>query len=385
MIADLRVVEDAFVRMHPALLENFFRERTVAREIAQRAERLLHRGDVILRQRARVRSRVGQHLVLFVERLRESERVLCAETETSVRLTLQGGEVVKQRRHLRRGLAFLSDDAGLAQAFRANGFRSRLVPKSLGLLLNVALLGVRPLKLFVEPLARITPALRCERPQHLPIIPRHELPNLRLTIHHDGQRRRLHPAHRRLVEAARLRVEGRHGARAIDAHEPVGFRARTRRVRERQHGFVAAELLKTFANRVRGHGLEPEPLHRLSRAREGHDVAENQLALAAGVASVDHGIHVLPLEQLLQNFQPAGAALDGLQPEVGRQVRQVREGPLALLDLKFVGDNQLEQMPDGGRDHGVLALEELLAGVLFEPAERLGDVRGDGRFFGNDE
>ena len=126
-------------------------------------------------------------------------------------------------------------------------------------------------------------------------------------------------------------------------------------------------------------------MHRLFRASESHDVAEDEFTFAPGVASVHDLVHVLPLEQLLQNFQPAGAALDGLQPEVGRQVRQVREGPLALFDLEFVGDNQLEQMPDGRRNDGVLALEELLAAVLFEPAERLGDVRGDGRFLGDDQ
>ena len=142
VIADLRVVEDAFVRMHPALLENFFRERTVAREVAQRVERLLDRGDVIFRQRARVRSRVGQHLVLFVERLGQSERVLRAETEASVRLALERRQVVKQRRHLRRGLAFLGDDPGLAEALRANGFRSRLVPKPLRLCFDIAFLDV---------------------------------------------------------------------------------------------------------------------------------------------------------------------------------------------------------------------------------------------------
>ena len=55
---------------------------------------------------------------------------------------------------------------------------------------------------------------------------------------------RLHAADGGEVEAAFLRVEGGHGARAVDADQPVGFRAALRRVGERQHLLVGAQRAK---------------------------------------------------------------------------------------------------------------------------------------------
>ena len=71
---------------------------------------------IVLRQRARIGARIGQHLVPLVERLRERQRHARGEAEAAVGLALQAGQVVEQRRELRRRLGLLGGDAGLAVA-----------------------------------------------------------------------------------------------------------------------------------------------------------------------------------------------------------------------------------------------------------------------------
>jgi hypothetical protein len=61
----------------------------------------------------------------------------------------------------------------------------------------------------------------------------------------------------------------------------------------------------------------------------------------------------------------------------------LREGPLAALDVVLFRRPQLEQMTDRGRQDVLVALEELL--LLGETAQRARDVRGHGRFLGNDQ
>jgi len=64
-----------------------------------------------------------------------------------------------------------------------------------------------------------------------------------------------------------------------------------------------------------------------------HDVTENELALAAGVAGVDEAGDVLALEQLLQEPQALLAALYGFQVEMRWDDRQIGKGPFAPLDF----------------------------------------------------
>ena len=130
------------------------------------------------------------------------------------------------------------------------------------------------------------------------------------------------------------------------------------------------------------HGLQPEPLDRLLGLRVLDDVAEDQLALAAGVAGVDQRVHVLALDQLEQQLEPRLALLDRPQVEVRRNDRQMGKRPLAALDLELVRHAQLQQMADRRRKHVLVALVVVV--LLLEAAQRLGDVAGDGRFLGND-
>ena len=74
----------------------------------QYRQRFLDRGEVIFRQAARVGTRVGQHLVLFVERLRQRQRGLGRETEAAVGFALQAGQIEEQRRQAGFRLGFLA-------------------------------------------------------------------------------------------------------------------------------------------------------------------------------------------------------------------------------------------------------------------------------------
>ena len=181
----------------------------------------------------------------------------------------------------------------------------------------------------------------------LPVILRDEVLDAVLTLDQDRQRRRLHAANGGEVEAAGLRVEGGHRARAVDANQPVGFRPAHRRVGQRAHGGVVAQLLKTLADGRGGHGLQPKAFDGPLRLRVLDDVAKDQLALAAGVASVDQRVHVRALDQLEQQPQPRRILVNGQQVEVRRNDRQVGKAPLAALDLELLRHAQLQQMTDG--------------------------------------
>ncbi len=74
VIRHLRVVEHALrLRVHPTLGERLLRVRGEAWILELREPRL-HLAEVVLRQVTRVGSRIGEHLVLLVKRLRELER-----------------------------------------------------------------------------------------------------------------------------------------------------------------------------------------------------------------------------------------------------------------------------------------------------------------------
>ena len=382
VVGNLGVVEDAFVRMHPVVLEDRFGKGRVA-GFAQHLQRALHRADVILRQRPRIRSRIGQHLVPLVKRLRQAKRVLCRKTKARVRVALQTGQIVKQRRHRSRRPAFLGDDARLAQAFFPNGFRPHLVPEALRLELVVAVLAVGFGKFFVEPASGVLPRRRVERADDLPEIARHEFANPRFAFDHDGQRRRLDAANGRLEKTAELGVERRHGARAVDAHQPVGFRPAVRGVGQRQHVLVFAKLREPFADGRRRHGLQPEPFDGLLRLGVLDDVAENQFAFAPGVAGVDQRVHVGAFDQLFEDLQPRLAFLNRQQIKMRRDDGQMFERPFAARRLDAFRRHDGEQMADRRRNDVLVAFVKVVH--FLESAERLGDVAGDGRFLRNDE
>ena len=220
VVADFGVIENALVRVNPAIPENFARERRVGR-LAQCLQCFPDVGDVVLGQTARIGTWVSQYLVLFVQGLREPQRGLGGKAEAAIGLALQGGQVEQLRRELGRRLAFFFDSTMLAQAFLADGLGAGFVPEAFCTGMFVLAL----LEFLVEPAAPVSTGHSTEFGLDFPVVTRLEAANLVLAFDENGQGRRLHTAHRCLVKAAFLGIKGCHGACAIDADEPVRFGA----------------------------------------------------------------------------------------------------------------------------------------------------------------
>ena len=318
--------------------------------------------------------------MLFVERLRDRKRGLRGEAELVVGLALQAREVKELGREARRALAGFGHVSDLSAAALGNAPCGRLVKDALGL--ELGRLGV----LFergVEPAAFVRAVCKRKARLHLPELLRLERADLVFTPHDDRQGRRLHAADRCEEEAAVQAVEGRHGARAVDAHEPVGLRAALGGRCKVLHLLVAPQVRKGIPDGARRHGLQPEPLHGLFCLGGFHDVAEDQLALASRVACIDDETDVLAADELSEGLQFLGRLGDRLQVERRRQHRQVRKGPFTALHFILLGAGKLKQVPEGiGND---ILFAFIVVGGLFHAAQHLGNIRCNRRLFRNDE
>ncbi len=127
----------------------------------------------------------------------------------------------------------------------------------------------------------------------LPVVARLEAAYAILALDENRERRCLHAADRGLVEPAFLRVESRHGTRAVYADEPVRFGAAHRRVGQWAQLAVPAQFLETFLDGALCHRLQPQALDRLLVAGMLSDISENQLAFPARVACVYHPGQIL--------------------------------------------------------------------------------------------
>src|SRR5205823_13732419 len=188
VVGDLAVIENPLVGLYPFRLQNVARKGGIRFRFAKAFKRRFHRPDVVLRKRARVRSRISEDLVPLVERLRKREGRSRREPETAVGLTLQAGEVIEQRRSLGRGFGFCRDRAGLATAFGDDAARCRFVPDALGPRVSVFF---ALLEALVKPAPGIFTARDPEARQDFPVAARPEGANLLLAFDQDRKRRGL--------------------------------------------------------------------------------------------------------------------------------------------------------------------------------------------------
>ena len=218
---------------------------------------------------------------------------------------------------------------------------------------------------------------------HFPILARGERADLVFALDQDGERRRLHAADGGQIKATFLGIERRHGARAVDADQPIRLRAALCRIGERQQLLVGTQGGKALTNRLRRHRLQPQPLDRLLVLRVLHDVAEDEFAFTPRVAGVDERRHIFTFHEPQQQVQPLLAPFERRQAEARRDDRQVLERPFAALDVKLLGHHELEQVADRGRKHVLVAFE--VVALAREAAERARDVGGDRRLLCDDE
>ena len=271
------------------------------------------------------------------------------------------------------------DRAGLAFAFRRDGPSLRFLPQALCTRVRVVCLAKR----LVEPAAVVLAAGGAKGSEDFPVVARLEGADLGLALDEDRECRGLHAPDRRELKSARLGVERGHRAGAVDADEPVGFRAAHRGIREWPHRLVLAQRGETILDRVLRHRLQPQAPDRLARLRVLNDVAEDELAFPTCVARVDQLGDVLALHQPEQQLQASFGLFQRSQREPGWNHRKVSECPLTSFDFLLVGRADLEQVPDRRRQHVLVALEIVV--VTRETAKRPGDVGGHGRFLGDDE
>ena len=134
VVADLGAVENAAVRTgHEAVFQGLGGMGGEIRDAAARGLRnLLERSgrgrDVVVGQITGVGPRVGEGLVLFVERLGDLQGSAGGESEATVRLALQTREIVELRSDLFDGLFLFLDGGGLALAAFHDGLGLGAVP-----------------------------------------------------------------------------------------------------------------------------------------------------------------------------------------------------------------------------------------------------------------
>ena len=200
VVAHLAVVEHALGRAQVVVLQRLAGKRGQVAVLrgGQHLQRLARGGQVVLGQVARIGTRVGQRLVLFVQRLGQRQGGFGRKAELAVGLALQAGQVKQQRAGLGAGLRFFGDGGGLALHGAGNGLGIFGLPQAVGLGLGV----VGFFEFGVEPLARVLPGLGGKVGMDFKVIAALEGADFFLARDDERQRGRLHPAHGGQKEAA---------------------------------------------------------------------------------------------------------------------------------------------------------------------------------------
>ena len=364
VVADLRVVDEATTE-GPHTRSG--RERRAILVGHGRHHRTEAGGDVA-REVAAVGARVGQQLVVLVERLRGRERLARRQTVQAVHVPLQLGQVVQQRR---REAPRLGRDRFHLGAARAHAFDDPLRLDAVGR--KPPRLGRR--LLAAEPGAAVLAAvsgLGGETADHLEVVLGDELADRLLALDEQRQRRCLDATDREELAARQ-----RGGSRQVHADEPVGAGASVRGIGQRVEVRCRAQRRQAPADGVGRQRRDPQPADRTPAAGCGVDVAEDELALAARVRGADDLAGLAVTQQPGDHVELVLRLPSDDQGPLGRQQRQRRDRPALPLgsDLRRLG--QLDEVSDGPGDHVAVAAETAVA--PFGGAEHARQVAGDGR------
>ncbi len=220
VVVDLGVVDDPGERKRVEL-QHELRSRRVLGDVDERRRGRLQLRDEVAGEPAGARARIRDRLLALVQGLGGRERAAGGEAEAPVRIALERGQVVEERRPLRLLLALdVLDGAGLAGDLRDDllGALRLLEP---GLLTGGRVLVVRPDRIEPEPLVARVEA-RVDEPVRLG----DEGLDLALAGDDDRERRGLDAAQRDDAADPRAAADGR-GAGRVHADEPVGLGARS--------------------------------------------------------------------------------------------------------------------------------------------------------------
>ena len=287
-----------------------------------------HGGQVVLGQVARIGTRVGQGLVLFVQAW-ASASVVLAEAEAAVGLALQAGQVKQQAAGLGGGLGFFADAGGLALHGVGNGLAFGLRPHGRPLASGSSAF----LNLGVEPLARVLARPGRQRActsQYIAALEGADFSSRSTTSDNSVG---VCTSPRWSKEAA---IAGE--LKAVMARVPLMPTIQSasggcgRRIGQRAHLRIAAQVVKSRrgwpagvmdCSHRRCTGLPRRLLAPGVLLRSGERSARPR----ARVAGVDDVRHVLALG-LLDHRQPRLGLVDGPRLEVRRNHRQVGKAPL---------------------------------------------------------
>ena len=324
MVADLLVVENPLVmRIHPAVRQDLGGIGVVFGKLLQMSKRFLYRRRIVVRQCLGIRTGISQHLVAFIETLRNGKRHLGREPETAVGLTLQRRKVEKRRRKRCRFSALFRYRTLAACALCDNFLGISRAPDAVGAKLCRHALRFR--KVRSNPLAFILAGRGLECGVDLPVILRLEVIDFLFTRDHDRERRRLYAADSCEEKASILGIKGSQRTRAVDADKPVRFGTAPCSSFERLHFFVGAQLRKSFLNGSLRHRLQPQSADRLFAAAGLNDVAENKFALSPRIACIDEIRNSTAADFFRQRRVFALRLLNRLQIKIRRNDRQIRE------------------------------------------------------------
>ena len=310
------VVADLFAAAHLPRTDGCGRLRAADACAAQRQR--VYAALHIVGEIATVGAGVGAKL-LFVETLQIIQRLLRRVPKQAVRIPLEGGQVVERRGFLR---LFRLHDGG-----NSGGFAVAVPgkPLRLCLLLHAPACGGEAVKVQMDGIE----GLRLKGAY------------FRFPLHQQRKRGRYHAPH---VQGAVVH----HGKQAggVDAHQPVRLAAAEGGGVEVVVLRAVAEIVKALKNRRILHGGDPEPLHALAAVVEIIRRAEDQLALAPGVAGVDDLANVLSVHEGAESVH-----LLLLVPRHGvlpafRQDGQVLPSPFAVLFIVGVRIRKLRKMPE---------------------------------------
>ena len=157
-------------------------------------------------------------------------------------------------------------------------------------------------------------------------------------------------------------VEGsviQHGKKPcrIDPHQPVGLGTAEGSIPKSVIIRTGAQVCKAFPYGRVLHRRNPEPFHRLLATCQLIDAAEDQLALASGIAGIYHLRHIRGIHQLFENIKLLFLILSHYHLPMLRQNRQVIISPLGILGVIAVCIRKTGQVAHAPADTPAVALQ----------------------------
>ena len=347
------VVRYLFAVQNPAHFRGQVKPLGKGQQPQQIRHKMLYRLAHILGQILAVGAGIGQQF-LFVKLLGVIKGLLCRETEQTVCLPLQSGQVIEFGRLFCLFLPLdRSTDGSCTRAFffeRICDFCNRNAP---AVRFQAAGLDADRVILFFL-----------------------EAQDFCVPVHQHFQCWGLHPAYRQGFV-----IQHRKQSRCIDAHQPICFCTAEGRLVQRIIIRIRAQVCKALPDGGILHAGNPEPLYGFRAAGHLVDKAEDQFSLPACVGRGGHTVHIRAVEQRAHNFKLLFLFVrhDEL-PRLG-QDGQILIPPLTVFFIVLARFRKGHQMPDAPADKILAALP--VAVLLFIGPDHGGNAAGNTGLFGN--